>query len=347
VRCVDCHVGPGADWYVKSKLSGLYQVYAVAFDKYPRPIVGPIKSLRPAQETCERCHWPLMFFGGKETRTTHYLSDEHNTPWEVHLLVRIGGGPARSGRGGGGIHWHMNIGNRIEYIATDPERQHIPWVRVTDGQHQTTEYASTDSPLSKEQIAAGEVRTMDCMDCHNRPSHIYRSPTYSLDHAMQAGQIDPSLPFVKKTGVQLLAAPYASVDEALAAIDRGVQEFYRTTYPDLAKQRKDDIVRAVGVLQEIYRYNYFPAMKARWDAYPENIGHKIFRGCFRCHDGLHQSPDGKVITASCTACHVITAAGAPNDLQFSTQPDGLPFQHPGDIGDAWQAMPCSDCHTGA
>jgi len=347
VRCVDCHVGPGADWYVKSKLSGLYQVYAVTFDVFPRPIVGPIKSLRPAQETCEQCHWPEMFFGGGERHATHFLSDEHNSPWEIRLIVKTGGGRS-PGRAGAGIHWHMNIGALVEYIATDPARQQIPWMRVTDKRTgASTTYASADNPLSPEQIAAAEVRTMDCMDCHNRPSHIFRSPSESLDRALQAGEIDSSLPFVKRTGVQLLAAQYGSLDEALTAIEKGVQTFYRENYPDLAAQRQHDLGRVVSTLQDVYRQNFFPAMKARWDLYPANVGHKIFRGCFRCHDGQHRSADGKVVTASCTACHVIAAQGAPDALQFASQPDGLPFQHPAEVGEAWQAMPCSDCHTGA
>jgi hypothetical protein len=56
VGCVQCHIGSGADWFVRSKISGSYQLYAVAFKKYPTPIPTPIGNLRPAQETCEQCH---------------------------------------------------------------------------------------------------------------------------------------------------------------------------------------------------------------------------------------------------------------------------------------------------
>ena len=38
VACVECHIGPGAPWFVRSKLSGSYQVLAVTFNLYPRPI---------------------------------------------------------------------------------------------------------------------------------------------------------------------------------------------------------------------------------------------------------------------------------------------------------------------
>ena len=65
VECVDCHIGPGAGWFVRSKLSGLRQVFAVTFHTYSRPIPSPVKYLRPARETCEQCHWPQRFTGDK------------------------------------------------------------------------------------------------------------------------------------------------------------------------------------------------------------------------------------------------------------------------------------------
>lgn len=345
VRCVECHVGPGADWYVKSKLSGLYQVYAVAFDTFPRPIVGPIESLRPAQDTCEQCHWPEMFFGAQERRRVSFLSDEQNSPWEIRLLVKTGG--TRSPDGGrGSIHWHID--NRVDYIAADPARQDIPWVRVTDRHTgHTTVYRAAGSDLPEEPDGTAIVRTMDCMDCHNRPSHSFQSPSAALDEALHHGTISASLPFAKRTGVQLLAAEYPTVDAARAAIADGVRDFYAGHDAELATHRADDLGRMIAALQDIYRLNVFPAMRARWDVYPENTDHKIFPGCFRCHDGTHASRDGELISHSCTACHVIVAQGPPDHLERSMDPDGLRFNHPGEMGDAWESMACADCHTGA
>jgi hypothetical protein len=347
VRCVDCHVGPGADWFVKSKLSGLYQVYAVTFDTYPRPIPVPVHNLRPAQETCEQCHWPEQFFYSQERRLIHFLADEQNSPWEIHLQIKTGGGaPGRLQSGG--IHWHMNIQNRIEYIATDEQRQVIPWVRMTDRKTgRATVYNSTAAPLTDAQVAAATIRTMDCMDCHNRPSHIFYSPSRSVNLALATGHIDPSLPSIKRTGVELLAADYASKEEALRAIGDGVVKFYQEKHPDVLRARRPAIDQAVTALQAIYQQTFFPDMKVRWDIYPENIGHFIFPGCFRCHDEQHQSPDGKLISKNCTQCHTISAQGKPGALAFADVPDGLEFQHPEDIGDAWRQMPCSDCHKGA
>lgn len=346
VRCVDCHVGSGADWYVKSKLSGLYQLYAVAFDKYPRPIPGTIESLRPAQQTCEQCHWPAKFFGSQQMRMVHYLSDEQNTRWEISLLVKTGG-TEPFGQQGRGIHWHMNIDNRIEYIATDKDRQQIPWIRATNkATGESTVYASTDKPLSSEQIAAAEVRVMDCMDCHNRPSHILRSPREALDRALELGEIDASLPSIMQTGIRLLKADYPSVPAALDAIQSGVMGYYGEHHPALLETRRDDLTRAVSALQQIYRQNFFPVMKSRWDAYPTNIGHLAFPGCMRCHDGSHTSADGKVISRACGTCHTIVGQGRTGAVKVSMQLDGLEFEHPEDVGDALETMQCTDCHSG-
>jgi nitrate/TMAO reductase-like tetraheme cytochrome c subunit len=346
VKCVDCHVGPGADWYVKSKLSGLYQVYAVLFDKYPRPISGPITNLRPAQATCEQCHWPEYFFDAQLKHLVHFLPDAQNTRWEVHLLVKIGGGRAGTPRTGG-IHWHMNINDRIEYVATDKERQQIPWVRVTDrSTGQVTEYMSTATPLSAEDKAQAPVRTMDCIDCHNRPSHIFHSPQESVNSALAAGTIDPTLPFIRKTGVELLSAKYASAENALQAIARGLRSFYQEEHPEVLATQRHAVDSAVAELQAIYQRTFFPYMRARWDEYPDNIGHLIFPGCFRCHDGQHQSADGSVIDRKCTSCHTITAQGKAGSITYASDGTALTFVHPEDIGDAWQAMPCSGCHGG-
>jgi hypothetical protein len=347
VRCVDCHVGAGADWFVKSKMSGLYQIYAVLLNKYPRPIPVPIESLRPAQETCEQCHWPERFFGAQQKKLIHFLPDENNTRWDINLLIRTGGGSPETGLTEG-IHWHMNIANRVDYIATDEKRQDIPWVRLTNAETgEATEYMSTENPLSNEEIASAEIRRMDCMDCHNRPTHIFRSPSYSMNLALGTGKIDPTLPFIKQTGVKLLSENYDSTETALKKIENGVKKFYQDHDTDLTNHKEEEISTAIVEIQNIYKNNFFPdVMKVRWDVYPDNIGHLNFPGCYRCHDGLHKSADGKVITTKCTSCHTIISQGTPENVEYSMEPNGLEFRHPEDIGEMWKDIKCSDCHTG-
>jgi nitrate/TMAO reductase-like tetraheme cytochrome c subunit len=347
VRCVDCHVGPGASFFVKSKIEGLYQVYAVLLNKFPRPIAAPISNLRPARETCEQCHWPEHFFEAQERRRIHFLPDEANTRWEIRLLIKTGGGSPMLPQTGG-IHWHMNIENQVEYIATDHARQQIPWVRMTDRlTGQVTVFNTAENALSPDEVAQATVRTMDCMDCHNRPTHIYQAPRTSVNFAMAAGLIDPTLPSIKKTAVELLAADYASKDDALAAITNGLRQFYAEHHPEVAARRADTITEAIQEVRGIYERNFFPTMKVRWDAYPDNIGHSTSIGCFRCHDGLHTSASGRTINNACTSCHIITAQGPPDKLAYTSDPRGLEFEHPGEIGDAWKAMQCTDCHSGA
>jgi NapC/NirT cytochrome c family, N-terminal region len=346
VRCVDCHVGPGASWWVKSKITGAYQVYAVLFNKFPRPIPSPIASLRPAQQTCEQCHWPEQFYGAQLNRHVYFLPDEKNSRWVVNLLVKIGGGNPAAGRTEG-IHWHMNIADRVEYIATDEKRQQIPWVRITDrSTGEVREYVSTEAPLTERQIETMPKRTMDCMDCHNRPTHTFRSPRFAVNLALASGAIDATLPFVRKEGVDLLAADYTSRDEALTKISEGLTTFYEKQYPDVAKGRSATVTQAIRELQKIYDQNFFPAMKASWRDYPNNVGHLEFEGCFRCHDGQHKSADGKMIRNDCETCHTISSQGPAEKLAYADGPDGLPFHHPEDIDEAWKLVKCDTCHSG-
>jgi hypothetical protein len=345
VACVQCHIGPGAGWFVKSKLSGAYQVYATIASRYPRPIPAPIKNLRPAQETCEQCHWPRKFYGAAEREIPHYLPDQRNSPWTIRLLLHIGGGDPALGPSGG-IHWHMNIANRIEYIATDSQRQDIPWVRLTDARGKVTVYQSAINPLTAAQIAAARTRSMDCIDCHNRPTHIYYAPVTSVNLAISTGRIDSTLPFIKRQAVRALATPYAGTAAALSGISTTLTAFYDSAYAGLAVAAASRIRQAIEEVQSIYSHNIFPAMKVDWRVYPDNIGHKESAGCFRCHDGNHASADGTTISHSCTACHTIMAQG-PGRAAATVTAAGLDFKHPVDVGEAWRSMLCSACHHGS
>lgn len=344
VLCVQCHVGPGADWFVRSKLSGTYQVYAVLANVYPRPIPTPITNLRPAQETCEQCHWPQHFFSEKKVVKTYYRRDEQNTPWSITLLMKIGGGHQETGPTTG-IHWHMNIANKITYVAADTQKQVIPWVRAEDFQGKAVEYVSTENPLSEEELARAKKYQMDCMDCHNRPTHIFYPPDQSVNLSLNLGRMDPKLPSVKSAAVEAVVQPYSSRQAAHDSIDMIIREFYAVQHADVAETNATAITKVIEETQKIYARNFFPSMGVSWKKYPNNVGHLYDIGCFRCHDGKHVSPEGKVLSRECNTCHTILAQGeglSPREVSL----EGLPFHHPEDIGDAWMEMNCSDCHTG-
>ena len=344
VDCVKCHIGPGATWYVRSKLSGAYQVYATIFNLYPRPIPTPICNFRPARETCEQCHWPNVFYNQKKIVNTYYLSDKDNSKMVITLLLKIGGGNEATGVTSG-IHWHMNISNQITYIATDSSRQVIPWVKAKSlltGKE--TIFKSTETKLTDEQLTKGEERVMDCIDCHNRPSHIYHPPSQSVNEDMAGGLIDPELPYIKSVSIDALEGSYSNKPVALDSIKFVVEDFYKTRYPHIDSIKNKDIEKSIVQLQGIYQRNYFPEMDVSWKKYPNNIGHLYSEGCFRCHDGKHVSEDGRVITKDCNSCHTILAEQF-GDNQPNVSLTGLTYKHPVDIGNSWQETACSDCHS--
>jgi len=305
VDCVECHIGPGAGWFVKSKLSGLRQVFAVTFHTYSRPIPSPVKYLRPARETCEQCHWPARFTGDRFIVKTTYTEDEKNTPLKTVLLLKVGG---RTWQGSVGIHGrHLDAGSRIHYISTDDKRQVIPVVYYTDDKGKTIEFVSSDIKATKEQLEKGEKRSMDCIDCHNRPTHNFELPENAVDLRMSRGLISSDLPFARKKAVELLKADYPDRDTAKAKIVEGFNSYYRATYPDVYNTKRALVEQSADAVADIYLRNIFPDMKVTWGVHPNNLGHNDFPGCFRCHDGSHTSADGQTITNDCNACHNLLA----------------------------------------
>jgi nitrate/TMAO reductase-like tetraheme cytochrome c subunit len=330
VACVECHVGNGADAFVKAKMNGVHQLVGVITGNYHRPIKTPIHNLRPARETCEECHWPQKFSGNIDRTYQSFLADATNTPFTIRLSLNVGGSDPAHGPVGG-IHWHVSQDNKIQYIATDERRQVIPWVRVINSKGEVTEYRTAKFTND---ISHYEIRQMDCMDCHNRPAHRYRSPNDAVNFAMSIGKINPSLSWVKSNAVAVLVQKYATEEEAMQRIATSLNTTYANVF---------GVVALVTEVQNIYRQNFFPEMKADWRAFPENIGHKDWLGCFRCHDDKHLATKGqKQIPASdCTSCHSIIAQGSGDELNLIS-PKGQKFKHPGEevTGD------CNDCHSG-
>jgi hypothetical protein len=299
VDCVECHIGTGASWFVRSKLSGAGQVLAVTFHTYTAPIPVPLKNLRPARETCEACHWPQKFGEDRVKDILNFGNDEQNTLTHTVLLLHIGGGPY-----GIGIHGrHLGEGVRVRYYASDEKRQTIPWVEYTSA-GKTTVYSATGGKTPD----ASQIRVMDCIDCHNRPTHTFELPDRAVNRAMAAGEISPSLPFVKKESVEILKLKYSDSQDAATRIPAAFEAYYRQNYPQVYSQRSDDVHRAARAVLTAYQHNVFPEMKVTWGTYLNNIGHMDSDGCFRCHDGSHSSAANQSITQDCDACHNLLAS---------------------------------------
>jgi hypothetical protein len=362
VRCVECHVGEGAESYVKSKLNGAHQLYALAFNIYSKPIKSPVHNLRPAPETCEHCHWPNKFYGEEMKVFSHYAYDEKNSMRQTRMLINVGGGDQPNEKLAG-IHWHMNIANEVTYVSMDRQRQEIPWVRIKDRAGNVTEYYDRSRNLTTEQLNALPSRRMDCVDCHNRPAHIYVPPDRALDESLAAGRLDASLPYLKREAAAVLNQQYSTNDEAMRTISTRLDSFYKQYYPAIYGEKSESVRNAIGETQHIFQTYFFPEMNTNWQTHPNNIGHFYSQGCFRCHDGEHVSKTGKIINNDCNVCHTTIYDSAARETAFRlgsfNHPVDLggladrkctfchkgnkPFQHPVNLGDISQFQ-CSECH---
>ena len=345
VSCVECHVGEGATWYVKSKLSGLYQVYSVLTKKYPQPIGTPVHSLRPARETCEQCHWPEQFYPNQLLKERTYLADSANTEWNIHLRMLVGSDNKADGLAKG-IHWHINPDVKVEYISMTDKRESLPWVRYINlATGDTVIYNDSDNLLDEETLAGSAPRVMDCIDCHNRPSHQYLTPQEFTDRQISAGKIPKSLPSIKHIAMEILfTEQFQNIDTAKMIIRSRINEYYETEYPEIFETQKDLIDKAIAGVIEGYEKNMFPYMQASWDAYPDNIGHLEYEGCFRCHNDRHTSDSGKVISKDCNLCHTLLQQGTPDNPEVALFNKSLEFTHPVKLKGDWKEGLCTDCH---
>jgi hypothetical protein len=345
IACVDCHVGPGARYFLLYKLKGTRQLFDVLAGRYPRPIPTPVADLRPSQDVCEHCHGPRYQINQRLESRTYFLADKKNTRKTINLLLRMGRAEVTTDRPPK-MHWHSSTTEEIVYAATDPKRTVIPWVRVKrlDGKERV--YRSIDARLTDTELAQIEKRKMDCVDCHNRPGHPYHPPAVILNALLAAGQVDRNLPEVKSIAVKALEAEYASRSEAKERIAASVRDFYRTGYPALADKNETAISGVIRALQSVYERNYDPHMKVSWKNFPNNQGHRFSPGCFRCHDGKHRSEDGTVLSRDCGLCHLLIervgeeGAGRQDTAQFQIMKN----PHPVDIGNSWKEMLCHECH---
>lgn len=346
-ECGTCHIGPGAMAAFKAKLANVRYLWVYPTGQYEKPIPSPIHSLRPVEVVCEQCHWPEKVYEDRLAVVSDYATDEENSLTTTSLLMKTGGGTEEAGLGRG-IHWHIE--NPVYYIATDEKRQDIPWVQA-EYNGTVTEYMSVSNPLTQAEIDSAEIRKMDCVDCHNRASHDFRRPNDAIDESITAGRIASDLPSIKQKGVEVLGTIY-DTEEAAAAAIAAVPDFYKETYPDVYAARQGDVEQATAELQAIFDRTTFPFMNVTWESHTNNIGHKDFPGCFRCHDGQHLSEDNEVIRLECNICHAIPQValpGQPAPVISSLPPTNEPDSH---HSTTWLAEhryrfdnTCAECHT--
>ncbi len=320
VECAKCHIGPGASFFVKSKIDGLRQVYAVLANTYSRPIKGPVHNLRPARETCEECHRPTSYKDNIIKIKQHYDNDEANTPVVSTLILKMGGWQEKTGVSEG-IHWHIT--NPVYYIAADEQRQVMLWVGVQQDDGSLKEFYARDAlnmawgSFVEDARKEGRIRLMDCIDCHNRAAHYIPSPQEAVDEAIKLGLISRELPYIRAKAVEILTPAYTSKSDGISAID-GLLDFYRVGYPEVYRTRQKEIGAAITELKEIFSSTNFPDMNLNWQTNPNNARHRPALGCFRCHDGKHVNVDKagnevETISVKCNLCHTVPIVGRGGD----------------------------------
>ena len=303
VHCVECHIGSGAEWFAKSKLSGTRQIVAVALNTYPRPIHTPVHGLRPAGETCEACHRPELFHGDKVVIREHTLDDESNSKVSSVLMMKVGSAGDRA-VSSHGIHWHVSPNHKVTYVS-DMTREIIPEVTLTLADGTKKVFRSG----AKIENGKTETRTMDCIDCHNRPAHVYLSDLEALDLKFAEGKVPRDLPFLKREALKAVNKSYKTLAAAKSGIAADLQAFYQQNYPEIAKEKQAQLVQAIAGVQAAYAENVFPDMNIGWGNYASQLQHgaDFDKGCFRCHGGEHATESGEVISADCNICHSVLA----------------------------------------
>ena len=311
VKCVSCHVGEGVGALIDSKLNGTWQMISVTFDLLERPIPTPVHQLRPSRETCEKCHWPEKFYGSRIKSIVHYDVDEVSTPKYSTLVLKIDSGEEA---GKSGIHWHINDANKIKYASVDDEREDILWVEISRKDGSIKRF--TNKKLVGLNYDYSKQREMDCIDCHNRATHIYEDPKDAIDKRISKGLLDHSLPFIKREAYSAITSSFSKPDVANQIIQNHIIGFYRKNYPNLLGTKSKSIDRAIETLQKVYNTNIHYDMNVDWGVYPNFLGHKNESGCFRCHNNDLVDEAGIPVRNDCTMCHSILANDSPQPFTY-------------------------------
>lgn len=310
VNCVECHIGRGfVAQRITRKAGDIRHVTSTLFTTYEYPIYAD--EMRPARETCEQCHYPAKFSDDSLREVVHFGNDQSNSRSSTFLAMRTGGGTERAGVGLG-IHWHVE--SEVFFVATDDLEQDIPYVRVVQSDGTETEYVALDAPYSAEEYRAMTQERMDCITCHNRISHNIMPPEDAVARALERQQISEDIPYIRVNAVNVLQAGYESDEAAREAIQQ-LNDFYAEKFPEYYAENSDQVEEAVEVLTSIYGDIQFRDQDINWLTHPNNIGHKDWPGCFRCHDGQHVSGEGEAVRLECNLCHSIPEVASATTIE--------------------------------
>lgn len=202
----------------------------------------------------------------------------------------------------------MDPANEVRYRHLDRERLEI--VEVVQ--------ATPDSEIryfmdgAEADTAAGEWRTMDCLDCHNRPTHVYELPHRAVDVAMTVGTLDPGIPWLRRETERVLREVEPN-DDTTGTIRSALLAIYTEEHPEDLAILEASLGPVVATLTGLAERNLWPDMRITWGTYRSNLSHFDADGefdeggCFRCHNDELESAEGRTIEQGCEVCHTLVA----------------------------------------
>jgi hypothetical protein len=276
-----------------------------------------------------------------------FRNDLENSSYTTYLILKTGGGSARTGLGQG-IHWHIE--NPVYYYALDKEDQVIPYIQVVEEDGSITEYQDISRDFDPAEIEQNDLEEMDCITCHNRITHLVSYPDQILDELLERDLISREIPNIRDIALKTYQNDYSSMATALAAFDL-IDYYYEQQFPEYYEQNQELINKAIEELKLSYTNTVFPEQKSDWTSHPNNIGHQNSPGCFRCHDGQHLTEEQEAIRLECNLCHAIPVVVEEGEflaeIEISTGPE--PLNH---LNTNWISLhhlvfdaTCSNCHT--
>lgn len=314
VDCVHCHVGEGVHGLLKSKMRGSWRAASLLFHLYERPIPAPVQDLPLPEDTCMACHNTDLEKPKKMDLYTTFQDDEGSTKMVSAVIMNLGSSKPENAYG---IHAHSSRDLQVRYFATDPKRQKIVWVQALTpkGTH-TWKMEGEREPDIKETRetsrgrpvyilrGAGEMRTMDCVDCHNRTGHDFLAADRLADELLDKGVVKQGLPNAKLVLSKALEAASRGSKEGMA--ERVTAELgyaWSGENVDLEQMAKTVALEAGK--------NLFPQMNVGWGTYPNELRHGRDEGCFRCHNQRMKDETGTNLDQDCDACHEMVADHIP------------------------------------
>jgi nitrate/TMAO reductase-like tetraheme cytochrome c subunit len=300
VQCVECHMGRLSTLELMLiKPTHMHELWGMVVG-YERPTHA--KTMRPARDSCEACHWPSVKHSDSVRTKTRYETDAKSRETRTTLVMHTAAGERREG-GSKGIHWH--IAQEVTYASADPAKQKIAWVQAKGADGKVTTWFDPTAGVTPQQVEKLEKRRMDCIDCHNASGHPFPNPANLVDDAIRDGKIGRTLPAVKARALSLIektgtltgteAERGAKIDKILAA----------TAPKDASPAAAKDEQAYAQEMKRILLLTSFSGKGLTWRTFPNNVGHNDFPGCFRCHDGKHLDDQGQAIRLQCTLCHAL------------------------------------------